>query len=227
MLIVDHLRRRAAADRDPGQGPAPAGRGRLRGAARRTCGRERGVRALLCEGGPHLHAQLIERRPRRRAVRHPCAAKLAGGAGPGLVAGLAERERPLELAWLLAEEATGELFGRYRTARASRSPDSPAASTRRPAEARRAAPPRRGRSSILLGASSRSPSSHAAGDEPVLERAERGLEPVAAANVALAPPAPSPGRSRPSAGARRRRARRGCARAGRRAGAASAACRPG
>ena len=43
------------------------------------------------------------------------APKLAGGDGPGLVTGLAELERPLELAWLLEED--GELFARYRMIR--------------------------------------------------------------------------------------------------------------
>jgi riboflavin biosynthesis pyrimidine reductase len=71
----------------------------------------RGIRAVLCEGGPHLHAQLIEAGlVDELFVTH--APKLAGGEGPGLVAGLAERERALELAWLL--EDAGELFGRYR-----------------------------------------------------------------------------------------------------------------
>ena len=76
---------------------------------------ERGVRALLCEGGPHLHAELIEGGlvdelfvTRRRSS--PAAP------GPGWSPGSPERQRPLELAWLLTEEATGELFGRYRTA---------------------------------------------------------------------------------------------------------------
>jgi riboflavin-specific deaminase-like protein len=74
---------------------------------------ERGVRALLCEGGPHLHAQLIDAGlVDELFVTH--APKLAGGAGPGLVAGLEERARGVELAWLLAEPETGELFGRYR-----------------------------------------------------------------------------------------------------------------
>jgi riboflavin-specific deaminase-like protein len=78
--------------------------------------RERGVRALLCEGGPHLHAQLLDAGlVDELFVTH--APKLAGGAGPGLVAGLEQRTRPLELAWLLADEATGELFGRYRASR--------------------------------------------------------------------------------------------------------------
>ena len=74
---------------------------------------ERGVTALLCEGGPRLHGELIEADlVDEMFVTH--APKLAGGVGPGLVAGLAEHERPVELAWLLHEEATGELFGRYR-----------------------------------------------------------------------------------------------------------------
>jgi riboflavin-specific deaminase-like protein len=76
--------------------------------------RERGVRALLCEGGPHLHAQLIDAElVDELFVTH--APKLAGGAGPGLATGLDERTRELELAWLLAEESSGELFARYRT----------------------------------------------------------------------------------------------------------------
>jgi riboflavin-specific deaminase-like protein len=75
---------------------------------------ERGVRALLCEGGPVLHAQLIDAGLADELfVTH--APKLAGGTGPGLVSGLAERERQIELASLLLEPATGELFARYRT----------------------------------------------------------------------------------------------------------------
>jgi len=75
---------------------------------------ELGVRTLLCEGGPILHAQLIEAGlVDELFVTH--APKLAGGDGPGLVAGLPELERPLEVAWLL--EHQGELFGRYRAVR--------------------------------------------------------------------------------------------------------------
>jgi riboflavin-specific deaminase-like protein len=74
---------------------------------------ELGVRALLCEGGPHLHAELIEAGlVDELFVTH--APKLAGGEGPGLVAGLAGRERDLQLAWLLSDPESGELFGRYR-----------------------------------------------------------------------------------------------------------------
>jgi len=73
----------------------------------------RGVRALLSEGGPRLHAQLLEERlVDELFVTH--APKLAGGGGPGLVEGLSEAERRLELVWLIAEVDSGELFGRYR-----------------------------------------------------------------------------------------------------------------
>ena len=73
------------------------------------------VRSLLCEGGPHLHAQMIQAGlVDELFVTH--APKLAGGEGPGLVAGLTELERPLELAWLVSEPQTGELFARYRAA---------------------------------------------------------------------------------------------------------------
>jgi riboflavin biosynthesis pyrimidine reductase len=76
----------------------------------------RGVRALLCEGGPHLHAKLIEAElvDELFVTQAP---KLAGGDGLGLVAGLSARERPLEVAWLLFDESTGELFARYRVSR--------------------------------------------------------------------------------------------------------------
>ena len=74
---------------------------------------ERGVRALLSEGGPRLHAGLIEAGlVDELFVTH--APKLAGGSGPGLVTGLPEADRPLELVSLLHEEETGELFARYR-----------------------------------------------------------------------------------------------------------------
>jgi riboflavin-specific deaminase-like protein len=80
-------------------------------AALRHLRAERGVRALLCEGGPRLHAQLIGAGlVDELFVTH--APKLAGGEGPGLAVGLPELERPLELAWLLHEG--GELFARYR-----------------------------------------------------------------------------------------------------------------
>jgi riboflavin-specific deaminase-like protein len=76
---------------------------------------ERGIRALLCEGGPRLHAQLLDAGlVDELFVTH--APKLAGGDGPGLAVGLSELERPLEVAWLLDDD--GELFARYRVPRA-------------------------------------------------------------------------------------------------------------
>ena len=75
---------------------------------------DRGVRSVLCEGGPRLHAQLIDAGlVDELFVTH--APKLAGGSGPGIVVDLSEAERGLEVAWLLYEDATGELFARYRT----------------------------------------------------------------------------------------------------------------
>lgn len=81
--------------------------------AMRTLREERGVRAVVCEGGPHLHAELIAAGlVDELFVTH--AAKLAGGDGPHLVSGLAEAERPLELHRLVHDEESGELFARYR-----------------------------------------------------------------------------------------------------------------
>ncbi len=75
---------------------------------------ERGVRSVLCEGGPRLHAQLLDGGlVDELFVTH--APKVAGGVGPGLMVDLDEVERPLEVAWLLYEDATGEVFARYRT----------------------------------------------------------------------------------------------------------------
>jgi len=80
--------------------------------------RERGVRALLCEGGPRLHAQLIEA-DLVDELFITQAPKLGGGIGPGLVSALEERERRVELEWLLAEPDSGELYGRYRVSAAA------------------------------------------------------------------------------------------------------------
>lgn len=75
---------------------------------------ERGVRALLCEGGPRLHAQLIDQGlVDELFVTH--APKLAGGDGPTLAVGLPELERPLEVTWLLDQD--GEVYARYRVPR--------------------------------------------------------------------------------------------------------------
>jgi riboflavin-specific deaminase-like protein len=77
-------------------------------------GAERGIRGLLCEGGPRIHAQLIDDGlVDELFVTH--APKLAGGDGPGLAVGLSELERPVEVVWLLEDD--GELFARYRIPR--------------------------------------------------------------------------------------------------------------
>ena len=74
---------------------------------------EHGVRALLSEGGPRLHAQLIELGLADELfVTH--APKIGGGVGPGLVAELEESERPVEVVSLLFAPETGELFARDR-----------------------------------------------------------------------------------------------------------------
>jgi len=74
---------------------------------------ERGIRALLCEGGPRLHAQL-------QAGGHvdelflTIAPKLSGGGAPRILEGDLPGVERLDLAWLLEDE--GELFARYRRA---------------------------------------------------------------------------------------------------------------
>lgn len=73
--------------------------------------RERGIRALLSEGGPHLHEQmqadgLVD------DLFLTIAPKLSGGEAPRIVEGPLPEVLELELAWLL--EAEGELFARYR-----------------------------------------------------------------------------------------------------------------
>ena len=84
------------------------------GAVLRMLREERGVRALLCEGGPHTHGQLVER-DLIDELFVTLAPKLAGGVGPGLLEGAAEQPRELEPVWLL--ESEGELFGRYQLRR--------------------------------------------------------------------------------------------------------------
>jgi riboflavin biosynthesis pyrimidine reductase len=76
--------------------------------------RERGIRSLLCEGGPHLHADLLGAGlVDELFVTH--GPKIAGGDGPTMTSGLPEAPIPLELAWLLREGS--ELFARYRVSR--------------------------------------------------------------------------------------------------------------
>ncbi|HET9153432.1 MAG TPA: dihydrofolate reductase family protein [Solirubrobacterales bacterium] len=74
---------------------------------------ERGVRAVLSEGGPHLHAQmqadgLVD------DLFLTIAPKLSGGGAPRITEGSLPGVAELELAWLLEEG--GELFARYRRA---------------------------------------------------------------------------------------------------------------
>jgi riboflavin biosynthesis pyrimidine reductase len=74
---------------------------------------ERGVRALLSEGGPHLHAQmqadgLVDE------LFLTIAPKLSGGEAPRILEGPLPEIVEMELAWLLEED--GELFARYRRA---------------------------------------------------------------------------------------------------------------
>jgi len=73
--------------------------------------RERGVRALLCEGGPGLHNQL-EGGGLVDDLFLTIAPKLSGGDAPRIIEGDLPGVAPLELSWLLEE--AGELFVRYR-----------------------------------------------------------------------------------------------------------------
>jgi riboflavin-specific deaminase-like protein len=71
---------------------------------------EREVRALLCEGGPHLHGEL-QAAGLVDDLFLTVAPKLAGGEAPRIVEGALPAIVPLELSWLLEED--GELFARY------------------------------------------------------------------------------------------------------------------
>ncbi|HWB69725.1 MAG TPA: dihydrofolate reductase family protein, partial [Solirubrobacterales bacterium] len=85
------------------------------GAALRHLREERGVRALICEGGPGLHAEL-EGGGMVDELFLTIAPKLAGGDAPRILEGPLPEVAELELAWLL--EVEGELFARYRRRRA-------------------------------------------------------------------------------------------------------------
>jgi riboflavin-specific deaminase-like protein len=74
---------------------------------------ERGVRALLCEGGPRLHSQLWAAGMVDELFL-TLAPKLVG-AGPSIVEGQLPEVVDLELAWLLEHES--ELYSRYRSRR--------------------------------------------------------------------------------------------------------------
>lgn len=72
--------------------------------------RERGIRALLCEGGPRLHSELWSL-DLVDELFLTVAPKLTG-AGPSILEGELPAPTSLQLAWLLEQD--GELFGRYR-----------------------------------------------------------------------------------------------------------------
>jgi riboflavin-specific deaminase-like protein len=74
---------------------------------------DRGVRALLCEGGPGLHSEL-QSLEMVDELFVTIAAKLSGGPEPRMIEGELPRRSEWELAWLLEER--GELFARYRRA---------------------------------------------------------------------------------------------------------------
>jgi riboflavin biosynthesis pyrimidine reductase len=70
---------------------------------------ERGIRALICEGGPRLHSEL-QAADLVDELFLTTAPKLTG-AGLSILEGELPGETPLEMAWLLEED--GELFARY------------------------------------------------------------------------------------------------------------------
>jgi len=72
---------------------------------------QRGIRALLCEGGPRLHAEL-EAGGHVDDLFLTIGPKLAGGDAPRILEGELPGVAELELGWLLEE--SGELFARYR-----------------------------------------------------------------------------------------------------------------
>lgn len=73
--------------------------------------RERGIRSLLCEGGPSLHGEL-QAAGLVDELFLTIAAKLAGRESRSILSGTLPRPLELKLAWLL--ESEGELFCRYR-----------------------------------------------------------------------------------------------------------------
>jgi riboflavin-specific deaminase-like protein len=73
--------------------------------------KERGIRSVLCEGGPTLHGRLREGRLADELFL-TIAPKIAGGEGPRVLEGALPDVDNVELAWLLESES--ELFARYR-----------------------------------------------------------------------------------------------------------------
>jgi riboflavin-specific deaminase-like protein len=73
--------------------------------------KERGIRSVLCEGGPTLHGRLREGGLADELFL-TIAPKIAGGEGPRVLEGALADVEVVELAWLLESES--ELFARYR-----------------------------------------------------------------------------------------------------------------
>jgi riboflavin-specific deaminase-like protein len=73
--------------------------------------KERGIRSVLCEGGPTLHGRLREGGLADELFL-TIAPKIAGGEGPRVLEGALPDVDNVELAWLL--ESASELFARYR-----------------------------------------------------------------------------------------------------------------
>jgi riboflavin-specific deaminase-like protein len=72
---------------------------------------ERGIRSVLCEGGPTLHGRLRESGLADELFL-TIAPKIVGGEGPRILEGALPDVDEVELAWLL--ESGSELFARYR-----------------------------------------------------------------------------------------------------------------
>jgi riboflavin-specific deaminase-like protein len=72
---------------------------------------ERGIRSVLCEGGPTLHGRLREGGLADELFL-TIAPKVAGGEAPRVLEGALPEVEVLDLVWLLERE--GELYGRYR-----------------------------------------------------------------------------------------------------------------
>jgi riboflavin-specific deaminase-like protein len=79
-------------------------------AALRHLREERGIRALLCEGGPRLHAEL-QAADLVDDLFLTIAPKLSGGDAPRILDGDLPDVAELSLTWLLEDD--GELFARY------------------------------------------------------------------------------------------------------------------
>jgi riboflavin-specific deaminase-like protein len=73
--------------------------------------KERGIRSVLCEGGPTLHGRLREGGLADELFL-TFAPKIAGGEAPRVLEGALPDVDRVELAWLLERE--GELYARYR-----------------------------------------------------------------------------------------------------------------